>query len=1017
MKRVVTLMLSILTCIFAFAQEKITVSGIVTDDQNLPVIGVSVIQVGTTNGVSTDNDGKYSISVPKGADLEFSCIGLATQTVKANSATINIVMGADQNFLEETVVVGYGVQKKSDVTGAISSVKQEDLANRSITSVDGGLQGKTAGVQIVSTSGAPGAESSIRVRGYSSNSDSTPLYVVDGLRTKNISYLDPNDIESIEVLKDAASAAIYGASAGNGVILVTTKKAAEGVTRISYDMQYSFQNVARIPQVLNAEEYLTWVREGNLVSEDRISQFYDGKTDTNWADVAFEQGSMQRHNVSFQGANQKGSLFASLAYLQNDGPIIGKQDVFNRLTGTVNASYNLFKWLKITTNNNFAKFNASRVREGGMYSMLGSVIQMDPLTPVIYSKDNVPAHIQALLDQGHYFLTDDNGDYYSMSPFQESNNINPYIMRDGYQQSSEGFNFRGSTAIDFKPIKQLTVTSRLGYDFLSRSTYNLQWPHTVNTDTNNDYVSISASEGHKNYWQWENFANYNQTFARKHNVNAMIGMSYSQRETFDVTASISGTSAADLGISKLDRNYAYFANATGTATKTISGGEKRIYSELSYFGRVSYDYDQRYFIQASLRADAADLSILPLNTRWGYFPAVSGGWTISRENWFRNNVKPVSHLKLRASWGQNGSIAGLGDYMYGSVITSTIKYPIEGNGSYEIGSLPSSTGNYNLKWETSEQLNVGLDLRMFKDRFSFTMDWYKKKTKDLIMTGVKSSLSVGNTISPLNAGNVENSGFEFDLAWKDQIGDFSYGISANLATLKNRVTYIYPTLSRVAGNSGGSGITCYFEKDYPIWYMRGYNYEGVNPQDGSPIFTDINGDGAINDDDKTMIGSGIPDVTYGITLSLGWKGIDLIVFANGAAGNEIAYAVPRSTRMQANTLKYFYDNRWTPQNPNARYIGASLKDYDKYVQSSALVFDGSYFKIKQIQLGYTLPKNLLKKIFISNLRVYVSLDDYFNFTSYPGFDPEVSMSGNGLGLDYGQYPVTKRATLGLNITF
>ena len=302
---------------------------------------------------------------------------------------------------------------------------------------------------------------------------------------------------------------------------------------------------------------------------------------------------------------------------------------------------------------------------------------------------------------------------------------------------------------------------------------------------------------------------------------------------------------------KLDRNYAYFANATGTATKTISGGEKRIYSELSYFGRVSYDYDQRYFIQASLRADAADLSILPLNTRWGYFPAVSGGWTISRENWFRNNVKPVSHLKLRASWGQNGSIAGLGDYMYGSVITSTIKYPIEGNGSYEIGSLPSSTGNYNLKWETSEQLNIGLDLRMFKDRFSFTMDWYKKKTKDLIMTGVKSSLSVGNTISPLNAGNVENSGFEFDLAWKDQIGDFSYGISANLATLKNRVTYIYPTLSRVAGNSGGSGITCYFEKDYPIWYMRGYNYEGVNPQDGSPIFTDLNGDGSINDDDKT----------------------------------------------------------------------------------------------------------------------------------------------------------------------
>ena len=1025
MKRITAFVLSFFLCISAFAQEKITVSGVVTDNQNVPMIGVSVIEVGTTNGVSTDVDGKYSISVTRGGVLEFSFIGLATQTVTADKAAINVVMEPDQNFLEETVVVGYGVQKKSDITGAISSVKAEDLANRSITSVDGGLQGKTAGVQIVSTSGAPGAESSIRVRGYSSNSDSTPLYVVDGLRTRNINNLDPSDIESIEVLKDAASAAIYGASAGNGVVLVTTKKARDGVTRINYDMQYSFQNVARIPEVLNAEEYKTWVTEGvvdgqpkPLVSPERIEQFYDGKTDTNWADVAFEPGAMQRHNISLSGANKQGSVFASLSYLSNDGPVIGDQDKHQRLTGTVNASYNIKKWIKLTTNNSFAKFNATRVREGGMYSMLGSVIQMDPLTPVIYSKDNVPAHIQALLDQGHYFLTDENGDYYSMSPFQESNNINPYIMRDGQQSKSDGFNFRGSTSLDLTPIKQLTITSRLGYDFSTNGSYSLQWPHTVNTDTNNDFVSIDASQNRTQYYQWENFANYNQTFAKKHNLSAMIGMSYSHRDTFGVSGSISGTGADNIGISKLDRNYAYFANQTGTATKTISGGERRDYAELSYFGRIGYDYDQKYFIQASLRADAADLSILPLNTRWGYFPAVSGGWTISRENWFRDNVKPVSHLKVRASWGQNGSIAGLSNYMYASVITSNIKYPINATGgSYSVGSIPSSTGNYNLKWETSEQLNVGLDLRMFKDRLSFTMDWYKKTTKDLIMTGVKSSLVVGNTISPLNAGNVENSGFEFDLGWKDTIGDFTYGISGNLATLKNKVTYIYPTLSRVSGSGGGSGVTCYFEKDYPIWYMRGYQYEGVNPEDGSPKFADLNDDGNINDDDKTMIGSGIPTLTYGITLNLAWKGIDLIVFANGATGNEICYAVPRSTRIQANTLKYFYDRRWTPTNKNAEYIGAALLNYDKYVQSSALVFDGSYFKIKQIQLGYTLPKNLLKKASINSLRVYVSLDDYFNFTEYPGFDPEVSMSGKGLGLDYGQYPVTKKATIGLNLSF
>ncbi len=1001
----------------AFAQENITVSGTVLDENGLPMIGVGVVQAGTTQGTSTDIDGKYIVTVPQGAVLEFSFIGYASQEVTADRTTINVTLVPSSTFLEETVVVGYGVQKKSSVTGAISSVKREDLANRSITSVEGGLQGKTAGVQIVTTSGAPGAESSIRVRGYSSNSDSTPLYVVDGLRTRSIANLDPNDIASIEVLKDAASAAIYGAQAGNGVVLITTKKAEKGVTRISYDFQYSINQVTRIPEVLNAEEYIQWaVKEGGLVSQDRIDQYYDGKTDTDWSKVAFEDGIMSRHNVTLSGANNNGSVLASVGFMSNDGPVIGNQDSNQRITGTLNAEYNLKPWLKFTTNNSFGRFATTTVRTGGMYSMMGSVIQMDPLTPVIYSKDNVPAHMQTLLDQGHIFLTDENGDYYSMSPFQESNNINPYIMRDGQQNESTGFNIRGATSLDFTPWKHLTFTTRLGYDFSQRESYGLQWPHMVNTDTAYDYVNISASSSSDTFYQWENFANYNQSFG-DHNVSAMAGMAFDSRTTYGVTASIAGTSASNLGITKLDRNYAYFSNQTGTATKTVSGGERRNYASLSYFGRLSYDYANKYFIQASLRADAADTSILPLNTRWGYFPAVSGGWTISQEEFFKPVKNTVSHLKIRASWGQNGSIAGLSNYMYASTIASGAQYPIGSDGSYGVGSYPSSTGNDNLKWETSEQLDLGLDLRMFKDRLSFSFDWYKKETKDLIMSGVKSSAVVGNTISPLNAGNVLNTGLEFDLGWHDSIGDFRYGINGNLSTLKNEVTYIYETLTRVSGGGGGSGVTTYFEEGYPMWYMRGYDYLGADPSNGYPIFRDVNGDKTINDEDKVMIGTGIPDLTYGLTLTLGWKGIDLVVFANGVAGNDICYAVPRSTRIQANTLKYFYDRRWTTPGEAAEYIGAELHDYAKYCESSALVFDGSYFKIKQIQLGYTFPKKLIRNAFLSNARVYMSLDDFFVFTEYPGFDPEVSMSGKALGIDYGQYPTTKKIVFGLNITF
>ena len=730
---------------------------------------------------------------------------------------------------------------------------------------------------------------------------------------------------------------------------------------------------------------------------------------------------MQRHNVNFQGANDNGSLFASLSYLSNNGPIVGNKDVFDRITGTVNADYKIKDWLKFTTNNSFSRYHVQSVSEGSATgSLMLSAIQLDPLTPVTYTPDKLPDTMINYMNQGHTLLQNANGDYYSISPYGDSNNINPYIMRDRGTTKRDGFVFSGSTYLDFTPIKELVITSRLGYRYTYSNSYGYTMPNITCSDLYQDYVSVNATSSNTTYWQWENFANYTKTFADKHNVNVMLGMSYSSNTSFGVTGGINGSRSGDkvdLGITKLDPNYAYFAFQTGTATRTVSGGEKRRYANLSYFGRASYDYAGKYFAQFTLRADAADLSILPLQKRWGYFPAVSVGWVLSNEK-FMENLKSISHLKLRASWGQNGSIAGLADYMYDATILSEINYPMSGDVSYETGSLPSATGNYDLKWETSEQIDLGIDLRMLNDRLSFGFDYYEKKTKDLIVTGITPSLIVGNTTSPMNAGNVKNSGFEFELSWRDNIKDFNYSIKGNIATLKNKVTYLHETLERIESTtSAGIGVMNYFEEGHPIWYMRGYECTGIDSQTGDPIFKDMNDDGIIGDADQTEIGSAIPDFTYGITLTAAWKGFDLTIFGSGSHGNDVFAGYNRTSRMKANTLKEFYDGRWTTAGDNAKYARSNPSNYDKYLKSSKFVFDGSYFKIKQIQLGYNLPKNLLKQIGLSNLRLYCSLDDFFTFTKYPGFDPEFTSTGSAMGLDMGSYPSSKKVVFGLNVAF
>lgn len=462
----------------------------------------------------------------------------------------------------------------------------------------------------------------------------------------------------------------------------------------------------------------------------------------------------------------------------------------------------------------------------------------------------------------------------------------------------------------------------------------------------------------------------------------------------------------------------YFLNyGSASATKGV-GGEKTRSAKLSYFGRVGYDFGGRYMLQASLRADAADLAMLPSTNRWGYFPAVSAGWSISEEKFFEPLKQHVSSLKLRASWGQNGSLAALGGYAYSTDMSLGYIYAFTPGNNYITGAHPTSMGNDNLKWETSEQINVGLDARFFNDRLTFSLDYFDKKTKDLLVNGTTPSLIIGGTTSPMNAGNVSNKGWELELGWRDHIGDFQYSIRGNLATLKNKVTYLDPSLTRLNGVNFHTNTITFFEEGYPVYYFRGYKFKGLD-ENGNPMFHDLDNSGTLNDGDLAYIGDAIPDFTYGLTLTAAWKGFDLTVFATGSQGNDIFNCINRSDIPTYNKMKeVFYDNRWTAANPNGTVPRAGADNMDKYCVSDALVYDGSFFKIKQIQLGYSIPKQLLKKVCVNNLRLYASLDDFFTFTKYPGFDPEASAnSTSGMGVDKGAYPSSKKVVLGFNIEF
>ena len=1009
------------------AQQKVTLSGTVVDALG-PVIAAGVVQQGTTNGTVTDADGHFSLTVPSGATVEISAMGYLAQQIVVNaSQTVTVTLEEDNFQLEETVVVGYGVQKKSDLTGAISSVKAQDLEARTITDASQALQGKTAGVQVMNSSARPGASPTIRIRGISSNGDCDPLYVVDGRVTSDIGGIDPNDIESMEVLKDGASAAIYGASAGNGVVLITTKKG-KGEGKISYEFQYSIQSLGKTPKVMNSEQYIDYYTEAGLISLDQVYRNWDFQTNTDWINTAFEKGAMQRHNLSFQSGNDKGSLYASINYLNNNGMFVGNADTYERITGMVNVSWNIKPWLEFGSNNQLEFATGRNISDAGTVinshtdlNAILSALRLDPLTKPVYAANELPANMQLILDNPDWggLLGDGKGNYYGISNFIIDSNPNPLILRDRSYMKSRRFVINGTTFLNIKPIKGLLITSRFSYKFTGSNEYTYDIPYYANQKAQQSYVTLASVASVPGYFQWENFVNYTKDFG-KHNLGVMLGTSYSQTHDFSVSGNVSG-GEGDLGVQKNNPLFYYFGYRSASSSLRLYGGEDLFKRKLAYFGRVNWSYAGKYLVQASLRADAADSSVLPVAKRWGYFPAVSAGWTISEEPFMEGAKSWLSFLKIRASWGQNGSLASLGDFRYANSIASFYNYyatealPTSANPDYGYiyGYAPSSSGNNELKWETSEQTDLGLDARFLGGKLTFSMDWFNKTTKDLIVEGLVPSTIMGVTASPMNAGNIRNTGFEFELGWSDQIGkDFTYSIRGNLSTLKNQVTKIHETATYIQSQVAPTR----FEVGQPAWYFYGYKFRGIDPATGEPEFENLDDDPTIGDGDKTYIGKGIPDLTGGITLNASWKGIDLLVFGTGSYGSQILCSL-NSTSGAYNKLTYFTEDRWTPTHTQATQPRAGANGLDKFAISSASVFDGSYFKIKQIQLGYSLPQTLLSKIRMSHLRIYASLDDWFTFTKYPGFDPEITGIGQSLGIDSGSYPTSKKVVFGVQVTF
>ncbi len=1059
MKKLLSVLFLLGTYLTVFSQN-IQVQGTVVGGHDKdPLPGVNVVVKGSTaNGTITDLDGHFKLTVPSNAILTVSYIGYKTQEVAVKgSQNLNITLLEDAEALDEVVVIGYGVQKKSVVTAAISRVTAEDLNVSKPSRVEDALKGKVSGVQITQSSGQPGSDSKVRIRGIGTVNDSNPLYIVDGMAVGGgISYLNPTDIQSVEILKDAASAAIYGARAANGVILVTTKSGAQGKTTVNYDFSYGFQNPWKKKSVLNAKEYMvimneSQVNDGNAprYTNEQINSAGRG---TDWQDETFNYDApVQNHQVSISGGNDKIQYFLSLGYFNQEGIVGGNYGISNydRWSVRSNSIYNVFeatdrKYLnkvRVGVNVSYARATSTGIETNSEYgSILGSALTFSPLVPVYASEEDAAA----ILKQYPYAVKDKDGRVFSTPPsgFQEIANPVGMLNQPRSEKKNED-KFVGSFWGELDILPGLKFKSSYGFDLAFWGTDGYQFPYFLATQGKNVTQSSVWSEMNRGYtWQVENVLTYQKTFAQKHNVSIVLGQS-AQKYT---TRQLGGS---DYDLLETDPSKANINSAIADRDKErVYGGTGGFNFEslASYFARLDYNYAERYMIQATIRRDGS--SKFGPNNKWATFPAVSLGWNVLNEPLLENHPEWFDSFKLRLSWGKNGN-QSIGNFRYTSLMDGGQNYYFGGgyvvssdskSGTMQYGTSPAAIPNPNIKWEESEQTDFGFDARFFRNALSFGFDYFKKKTNGMLMDQPIPGY-VGQSAPMANVGDMENWGLEFELGWKSKIGDFNYNILANASYLKNKLIRLGNASGEATYESAGaSGVGSYVKgMNGEVWpYFYGYKTAGLfqnqaevdayvndkgekmqsKAQPGDVRFVDLNNDGVIDDNDKTKIGKGMPDWTYGLTLGGEWKGFDFNLFFQGTVGNDIFDFSQRGDIPAMNRPTWILD-RWCGEGTSNRIPRMTTANANSNWRSSDLyIKDGSYLRLKSAQIGYTLPSMWTKKISIQKLRVYVAAENLLTFTGYDGFDPEVASGGyTTIGIDRGVYPQSRTISFGANISF
>jgi len=986
----------------AFSQN-IVVKGRVSDAANgETLIGVSIKVKGGTQGTSTDANGAFTINVAPTAILVFTYIGFEPTEVPVNNqTTLNVIMKTSASALEEVVVVGYGTQRKSDVTGSVARVKGADIASQPVLAATQAIQGRVAGVQII-TSGDPNALPTVRIRGTGTmKGGANPLYVVDGIITEDIRNINNADIVSMDILKDASATAIYGMRAANGVLLITTKKGKTGKMVISYDAHTGVKEAANLVDMAGPAQYAGYLNEANvyygsgdeLITADQITN----GVNTDWYDAILKKGFQQNHNLSLSGGSEDLTYFFSAGYLSDAGII--ETNNFNRFTLRSNNEYNATKWLKLSSLISFSRLNNRGVD-------LGAFNVAYRAAPYIPSKVN-----------GLYGNT------------SLSNNVgNPLLSLEKTDNRTLGNRLQGSFALDVKPVSWLSLRSSFGVDldFLRSTNYGYQFDNvgpnsvfiTQGGNQLRDKSDLTAISNNATKWVWDNTATFNKIFD-KHSVNFLVGVT-SEYYRFN------GLEGKRVNV-PADPDQWYLGAGSTTGATNNNTGDK--WARNSYISRLNYAYDNRYLLTATFRADGT--SRFPSSNRWGYFPSVGLGWNIAEED-FMKGQKTLTTFKIRGSWGKVGNDQ-INTNVYFPIAAINLPYFYEGveYSGIAFDQLPDR----NVKWETTEEFDLGLDYGFIDNRLTGEIDYYHKKTTDaLIDIRIPAILGDTDALYTTNAATFTNKGVEFGIHWTDKINDnWSYNIGGNVAYNKNEITGLNGGQALVEGNIGGNqGNVTRSDNGQPIGSFYIYEADGIfqnteeiaasaqkDARPGDLRYKDLGGpngtpDGVINEFDRTYVGSYQPKYTFGINGSLTYKSFDLSINTYGTAGGKVYNGKKASRLDQRDNLEAaVVKNRWTPDRPSGTDPRATLAQLPA---STYFLEKGDFFRINNLTIGYAVPKEKLSRFFLDRLRVFVAAQNLATITGYSGFTPEI-VSGNPLnaGIESNIYPTTRTFTFGVNI--